>query len=60
MDYRKRQQSQAGVRLSIEETLDKLPQCYTQELYRWKCDTVYEHIYNSYYGQGQGVYSLVV
>jgi len=60
LDWRKRQQSRAAVRLTIEETLDKLPQCYPQQLYRRKCDIVYEHIYESYYGQGQSVYSIAV
>jgi len=60
LDWRKRQQSRAGVRLAIEEMLDKLPQCFTQKLYQLKCDLVYQHIYDSYYGQGQSVYSLAV
>jgi len=60
LDWRKRQQSRAGVRLAIEQILDKLPQRFTQKLYLLKCDLVYQHIYDSYYGLGQSVYSLVV
>jgi len=60
LDWRKRQQSRAGVRLAIEQILDKLPQCFTQKLYQLKCDLVYQHIYDSYYGLGQSVYSLAV
>jgi len=58
LDWRKRQQSRAGVRLAVERILDKLPQCFTQKLYQLKCDLMYQHIYDSYYGLGQSVYSL--
>ncbi len=56
LDWRKRQQSRAAVRLSIEEILDKLPRSYTPQLYHHKCDVVYQHIYDSYFGQGQSIY----
>ncbi len=45
LDWRKRQQSRAAVRLSIEEILDRLPRSYIPELYQHKCDVVYQHIY---------------
>jgi type I restriction enzyme R subunit len=57
LDWRKRQQSRAAVRLSIEEILEGLPEVYTQELYQRKCDLVYQHIYDSYYGPGQDLYA---
>ncbi|MBU4140230.1 MAG: DUF3387 domain-containing protein, partial [Euryarchaeota archaeon] len=57
LDWRKRQQSRAVVRLSIEEILDRLPRSYTPELYQHKCDLLYQHIYDSYFGQGQSIYS---
>jgi type I restriction enzyme R subunit len=56
LDWRKKQQSRAAVRLSIEQMLDKLPALYTPALYQQKCDIVYQHVYDSYYGQGNGVY----
>lgn len=58
LDWRKRQQSRAAVRLTIVKALDQLPERYTQGLYQRKCDRMYQHIYDSYYGQGQSVYSL--
>lgn len=58
LDWRKRQQSRAGVRLAIEQILDKLPRCFTQKLYEMKCALVYQHIYDSYYGLGESVYSV--
>ncbi|MDP2841785.1 MAG: hypothetical protein Q8O17_05905, partial [Candidatus Methanoperedens sp.] len=29
---------------------------YTKELFQSKCDLVYQHIYDSYFGQGQSIY----
>ncbi len=56
LDWRKRQQSRAAVKLCIETVLDHLPQNYTQEMYDEKCEVVYQHVYESYYGEGQGIY----
>ncbi|MHC1631562.1 MAG: type I restriction enzyme endonuclease domain-containing protein [Methanotrichaceae archaeon] len=56
LDWRKRQQSRAAVKLCIETVLDQLPQNYTQETYQEKCEAVYQHVYESYYGEGKGVY----
>lgn len=47
LDWRKRQQSQAEVRLIIETMLDQLPRTYTRDLYMVKCELVYQHIFNS-------------
>jgi len=60
LDWRKRQQTRAAVRLAIEEILDGLPQQYTSELFQEKCDIVYNHVYDSYYGMRQSVYSAAV
>jgi type I restriction enzyme R subunit len=57
LDWRKRQQSRAAVKLSIDEILDRLPRSYIPDLYRHKCDVVYQHIYDSYFGQGLSIYS---
>lgn len=57
LDWRKRQQSRAAVKLAIEENLDRLPQTYTTELYERKCEAVYQHVYESYFGQGQSIYA---
>jgi type I restriction enzyme, R subunit len=55
LDWRKRQQSRAMVRLCINEFLDKLPQVYTPEIYEAKCEAVYQHVYDSYDGIGEVV-----
>jgi len=57
LDWRKRQQSRAAVKLSIDEILDRLPRSYIPDLYRHKCDVVYQHIYDSYFGQGSSIYA---
>ena len=58
LDWRKQQQSRAVVKLSVREVLDELPECYTREVYDKKCEAVYQHIFESYYGNGKSVYSI--
>lgn len=53
LDWRKRQQSRAAVRLCIEEWLDKLPQAYTPPIFQAKCEAVYQHVYDVYGVAGQ-------
>ena len=38
LDWRNRQQSRAAVRLTVYETLDELPERYTQEIYDQTCE----------------------
>lgn len=57
IDWRKRQQSRQAVRLHIEQELDTLPEVYTPELYQEKCDIVYQHVYDSYFGEGKSIYA---
>lgn len=48
----------ADVRVSIEQCLERLPNTYTPTLYRAKCDAVYQHVFDSYYGDGRSVYAI--
>jgi type I restriction enzyme R subunit len=57
LDWRKKQQSRASVRLAIETVLDRLPRTYTKELYQQKCDVIYQHIYDSYFGQDSSIFA---
>jgi type I restriction enzyme R subunit len=57
LDWRKQQKTRAGVLVAIRDALDKLPRAYTPELYQQKCDTVYQHFYEAYLGQGKSVYA---
>jgi len=59
LDWRKKQQTKAAVRNIIEIALDKdLPPSYDEKVYDEKCDLVYYHIYENYYGVGQSVYTM--
>ncbi len=58
LDWRKHTQTRAQVRLAVENILDKgLPQPYTPELFNQKSEAVYQHIYDSYYGEGKSIYT---
>ena len=57
LDWRKRQQARASVRVAIETGLDKLPESFTDRMYWSKVETVYQHVYDSYYGSGKSLYS---
>ena len=59
LDWRNRQQSRAAVRLTVYETLDELPERYTQEIYDQTCEAVYQHIYDCYYGAGNSIYGAM-
>ena len=51
-------QTRQAVRLVVEQELDRLPErAYPTPLYRKKCDAVYEHIYDAYWGEGKCVYA---
>jgi hypothetical protein len=56
LDWRKQQTTRAGVRFTIETVLDELPRAYSKEIYEQKCDSIYQHFYDSYRGQGQSLY----
>lgn len=59
LDWRKKQQARADVLYTIETVLDEeLPRSYSTNVYRKKCEMVYQHIYDNYYGNGQSLYSI--
>ncbi|MBW1612542.1 MAG: type I restriction endonuclease subunit R [Deltaproteobacteria bacterium] len=59
LDWRKRQQARAEVRVTIEKLLDQgLPGAYTPELFEQKTAAIFQHIYDSYYGAGRSVYAV--
>ena len=58
LDWRKRTQSRAEVKETVNTILDDgLPQPYTRELFGQKSEAVYQHIYDSYYGEGKSIYT---
>ena len=56
LDWRKTQATRASVRVAVEDKLDELPRVFTREIYTQKCNAVYQHIFESYYGEGRSVY----
>ncbi|HVP20759.1 MAG TPA: type I restriction enzyme endonuclease domain-containing protein, partial [Anaerolineaceae bacterium] len=58
LDWRKNQRTRAGVKVAIEEALDRLPETFTPSLYEEKCEAVYQHVYDSYFGADKSIYSL--
>ena len=60
LDWRQRQQSRAAVKVTVAEILDELPERYTQVIYDQKCEVVYQHIYDCYYGNGNSIYGVTV
>jgi type I restriction enzyme, R subunit len=58
LDWRKKQQAKAAVRLTIHRNLKRdLAPFYPGELLTEKQEAVYQHIYDSYSGQGQSLYT---
>jgi len=59
LDWRKKQRTRADVFTTVKTVLDELPRAYSPELYQQKCDTVYQHVYDSYQGEGRSIYAAV-
>ncbi len=58
LGWRQKVQSRARVRLAIEDALDEgLPRAYTKDVYGAKCSALFEHVYESYMGDGKSVYA---
>ncbi len=57
LDWKKRQQTQAAVRLCIQDVLDKLPPTYSDDQYHAKCEAVFQHIFDSYSDATRNIYS---
>ncbi|MGD0572654.1 MAG: type I restriction endonuclease subunit R [Sedimentisphaerales bacterium] len=58
LDWRKKQQSQASVQVAIEDVLESLPEKYDKKLYQKKCSIIYQHIFDSYYGEDRSIYAV--
>ena len=58
LDWRNKQQARVNVKVTIEEILDMLPPSYTLEIYSQLCTEVFQHVYESYFGQGKSVYAV--
>ena len=58
LDWRKRQQSRAAVRVLIEDMIWQLPERYTDEMCRQKSAQIYQHIYDNYWGLERNIYAM--
>ena len=56
LDWQKKQQARAAVQVCIRDSLDQLPAAYAAELRDQKCALVYQHVYDSYLGEGRSIY----
>jgi type I restriction enzyme R subunit len=56
LDWKKRGTARAAVLVTIETVPDQLPIVYTPQIYQQKCQTVYQHVFDSYQGQNQSLY----
>jgi type I restriction enzyme M protein len=50
-------QSEWDIRRQLIES--GLPESYTPELFQEKCELVYQHVYENYYGEGRSTYSAL-
>ena len=57
LGWRQKVQSRARVRIEIEDTLDNLPRAYTEDLFKTKCNLLFEHMYESYQGGSRSVFT---
>jgi len=58
LGWRQKISTRARVKIVIENALDEgLPRAYSKELYEAKCSAVFEHVYQSYQGEGRSVYA---
>ena len=57
LDWRRRQQTKAAVKVAIEDILDQLPDSYSTEAYQRKCQEVYQQVYECYSEAGRSIYT---
>lgn len=46
IDWKKKQETRAKVKLAIADALDELPQVYERQVFQQKCDSVYNYVYD--------------
>ncbi|MEQ1555513.1 MAG: type I restriction endonuclease subunit R, partial [Gallionella sp.] len=58
LGWRQKISTRARVKIEIENALDEgLPRAYSKDIYEAKCSAVFEHVYQSYQGEGLSVYA---
>ncbi len=57
LGWKQKVATRARIKIEIENALDEgLPRAYSKEFYEAKCSAVFEHVYQSYQGEGRSVY----
>lgn len=60
LDWRKKDRARSDVRRTLEIVFDRgLPESYDEGIYNEKCEMAFHHIFTSYYGAGESVYSAI-
>jgi type I restriction enzyme R subunit len=49
--------ARADVYVTVKTVLNDLPRIFTPEVYQQKCDGIYQHVYDSYPGEGVSIYA---
>jgi type I restriction enzyme R subunit len=58
IDWKRSYQRKAAVKKVIERALEELPQdAYSDALYEDVCGAVFDHVFESYYGEGKSKYA---
>ncbi len=58
LGWRQKIATRARVKIEIENALDEgLPRAYSKDLYEAKCSAVFEHVYQSFQGEGRSLYT---
>ena len=61
LDWKRRQHTRSAVRVEIGTVLDaELPEVYGPELFDRKVNAIFDHIYASYFDDGESVYDLAM
>jgi len=58
LDWRKRQQSRAAVRVLITDMIWQLPDVYSDEMCERKSEDIYQHVYDKYRGAEENIYAV--
>lgn len=58
LDWRKKQRSRAMVRNTIRKTLEELPYDYSMQGRGHVLNSVFTHVYDSYFGPGKSMYTI--
>lgn len=60
LDWRKKDRARSDLRRTLEIVFDRgLPESYDEGIYNEKCELAFHHIFTSYYGAGESVYSAM-